>query len=58
MIFHEEREEREYNVPHASEIRVEAGQQVQAGDALTSGSSNPQEISAHSGNRSGAALPD
>jgi DNA-directed RNA polymerase subunit beta' len=44
VIFHEEREERDYNVPHASEIRVEAGQQVRSGDALTSGASNPQEI--------------
>ena len=44
VIFHQEREEREYNVPHSSEIQVEAGQQIRAGDALTSGSSNPQEI--------------
>ncbi len=44
IIRHEEREEREYDVPHASELRVTPGQQVRAGEALTVGSSNPQEI--------------
>ncbi len=43
-IRHEEREEREHDVPHAAEIRVSPGQQVKAGEALTVGSSNPQEI--------------
>lgn len=44
VIRHEEREEREYDLPHAAEIRVTPGQQVRAGEALTIGSSNPQEI--------------
>jgi DNA-directed RNA polymerase subunit beta' len=44
VIRHEEREEREYDVPHTLELRVQSGQQVKAGDPLTSGSSNPQEI--------------
>ncbi|HEX2916726.1 MAG TPA: DNA-directed RNA polymerase subunit beta' [Chloroflexia bacterium] len=44
VIRHEEREEREYEIPHASEIRVTPGQQVRAGEALTLGASNPQEI--------------
>ena len=43
-IRHEEREERDYEIPHASELRVTTGQQVKAGEALTVGSSNPQEI--------------
>ncbi len=44
VIRHEEREERDYDVPHAAELRVTPGQQVKAGEALTIGSSNPQEI--------------
>ncbi len=44
VIRHEEREEREYDLPHAAEILVTPGQHVQAGDALTAGSKNPQEI--------------
>jgi len=44
IIRHEEREERDYDVPHAAELRVSSGDKVRAGDPLTSGSSNPQEI--------------
>ena len=44
VIRHEEREEREHEIPHAAEVRVSGGQQVKAGEALTVGSSNPQEI--------------
>ena len=44
VIRHEEREERDYDVPAASEMRVQPGERVKAGDPLTSGSSNPQEI--------------
>ncbi len=44
VIRHEEREERDYEVPHTLELRLQPGQTVKAGDPLTSGSSNPQEI--------------
>jgi DNA-directed RNA polymerase subunit beta' len=44
VVQHEEREERDYDVPHASELRVSTADKVRAGDPLTSGSSNPQEI--------------
>ena len=37
-------EERTYEVPHTARIRVENGQKVSAGDFLTEGSANPQEI--------------
>ena len=44
VIHHEEREDRDYDVPHAVELKMQPGQTVKAGDPLTSGSSNPQEI--------------
>jgi DNA-directed RNA polymerase subunit beta' len=44
VIRHEEREEREYDIPAAAELRVTPGQRVKAGDPLTNGSQNPQEI--------------
>src|SRR3989337_2032948 len=37
-------EERVYEIPHTSRIRVENGKKVSAGDFLTEGSANPQEI--------------
>ncbi len=37
-------EERTYEVPHTARIRVDNGKQVQAGDFLTEGSANPQDI--------------
>ena len=40
----EEREEREYLVPPGVHIVVEGGQQVRAGDVLTAGPKNPQDI--------------
>ncbi len=43
-ILFEEREEREYLLPAAAHIRVREGQYVQAGEALTEGPLNPQDI--------------
>jgi DNA-directed RNA polymerase subunit beta' len=43
-VVWEEREEREYFVPLASRVRVENGDVVKAGDRLTDGSINPQDI--------------
>jgi DNA-directed RNA polymerase subunit beta' len=43
-IIYEEREEREYIVPPTARIRVETGQYVHAGQQLTDGAVNPQDI--------------
>ncbi|HET8570206.1 MAG TPA: DNA-directed RNA polymerase subunit beta', partial [Candidatus Limnocylindria bacterium] len=43
-IAHNEIEERVYEVAHTARLRVENGQQVSAGDFLTEGSANPQDI--------------
>jgi DNA-directed RNA polymerase subunit beta' len=43
-IVYEEKEEREYQVPAAARLRVENGDPVQAGQQLTEGSLNPQDI--------------
>ncbi|MGI5837041.1 MAG: DNA-directed RNA polymerase subunit beta', partial [Chloroflexota bacterium] len=43
-ISYEEIEEREYEVAPAARIKVENGQPVSAGDQLTEGSRNPQDI--------------
>jgi DNA-directed RNA polymerase subunit beta' len=43
-IVYEEKEEREYIVPSATHIRVQTGEQVKAGQQLTDGSINPQDI--------------
>ncbi|MBI2303353.1 MAG: DNA-directed RNA polymerase subunit beta' [Chloroflexi bacterium] len=43
-VYYEEREEREYVVPPAAHIVVEPDQKVKAGDRLTGGSINPQDI--------------
>ena len=43
-IPYEEREEREYPVPAASRITVEQGAEVKAGDQLTEGLINPQDM--------------
>jgi len=43
-ISYEEREEREYHVPAASHISVETGDWVQAGQQLTEGLINPQDL--------------
>ena len=43
-IAYEEREEREYVIPAAGHIRVRTGDLVRAGQQLTDGSINPQEM--------------
>ncbi len=43
-IKYEETEEREYSVPAATHIRVKSGDLVKAGQQLTDGSINPQDI--------------
>ncbi len=37
-------EEKEYTIPHAARMRVEAGQVIAAGDQITEGSQNPHDI--------------
>jgi DNA-directed RNA polymerase subunit beta' len=44
QVIYEEREEREYPIPAASRILVEDGQLISAGDQITEGSRNPQDI--------------
>ena len=43
-IFYEENEEREYPIPAAARLLVETGQTVRAGDKLTEGSKDPQDV--------------
>ncbi len=43
-ILYEEREKREYVVPASMPIRIQTGSQVKAGQQLTDGSINPQEM--------------
>ncbi|HLH74456.1 MAG TPA: DNA-directed RNA polymerase subunit beta', partial [Chloroflexota bacterium] len=44
VIAYQEHDEREYLVPPAAQIKVEDGQWVAAGDLLTEGAANPQDI--------------
>ena len=44
FISYEEREEREYAIPTAAGIRVQSGEEIHAGQQLTDGSVNPQDI--------------
>ncbi|GAI69966.1 unnamed protein product, partial [marine sediment metagenome] len=44
FIKYEEKEEREYVVPVATHIRVQTGDLIKAGQQLTDGSINPQDI--------------
>jgi len=44
LIKYEEKEEREYVVPTTSHVLVQTGDQVKAGQQLTDGSINPQDI--------------
>jgi DNA-directed RNA polymerase subunit beta' len=43
-ILYEEKEEREYIVPAATHIRVQNGEPIKAGQQLTDGAINPQEM--------------
>jgi len=43
-IVYEENEEREYNIPVAIPIRIQTGDEVKAGQQLTDGAINPQEM--------------
>jgi DNA-directed RNA polymerase subunit beta' len=43
-ITFEERDEREYSVPATARLRVQDGDQIHAGQALTDGPLNPQDI--------------
>jgi DNA-directed RNA polymerase subunit beta' len=43
-ITFEERDEREYSVPATARLRIQSGDQVHAGRALTDGPLNPQDI--------------
>ncbi len=44
IITYEEREEREYQIPAGARIRVKDGEKVKAGQQLTDGTINPQDI--------------
>jgi DNA-directed RNA polymerase subunit beta' len=44
QVVYEEREEREYHIPAASRLTVEAGKMINAGMQLTEGARNPQHI--------------
>ncbi len=44
IVLYEDKEEREYTVPPAARIKIENGQMVAAGDLLTEGAANPQDI--------------
>ena len=44
VVLYEESDERQYPVPATSRIRAEDGARVKAGDQLTDGASNPQDI--------------
>jgi DNA-directed RNA polymerase subunit beta' len=44
FISYEEKEEREHVVPAAAHIRIQTGERVKAGQQLTDGSVNPQDI--------------
>ena len=43
-VVYEEKEEREYNIPDSVPVRVQTGDLVNAGQQLTDGSVNPQEM--------------
>ena len=44
FISYEDREEREYAIPTTAGIRVQSGEEIHAGQQLTDGSVNPQDI--------------
>jgi DNA-directed RNA polymerase subunit beta' len=44
VIAYEDHDERDYQVPPTAQIRVDNGQSVRAGELLTEGAANPQDI--------------
>ena len=44
VVRYEDREEREYAIPPSARLKVENGQRVSAGDLITEGTKNPQDI--------------
>jgi DNA-directed RNA polymerase subunit beta' len=44
VVLHEERQEREYEIPITARLSVVSGMPVRAGDLITEGSKNPHEI--------------
>ncbi len=44
VVRYEDREEREYAIPASARLRVEQGQRVSAGDQITEGAKDPQDI--------------
>ncbi len=44
QVVYEDREEREYQIPAAARLLVENGQSISAGQQLTEGARNPQDI--------------
>ena len=44
VVRYEDREEREYVIPPSARLKVENGQRVSAGDQITEGTKNPQDI--------------
>ena len=44
IVLYEDREEREFAVPPNARLRVENGQMVRAGDQVTEGAKNPQDV--------------
>ena len=44
VVLYEDREEREFPVPPNARVKVENGQLVRAGDQITEGAKNPQDV--------------
>ena len=44
IVTYEDRDEREYQVPPAARLRVESGQRVKAGELITEGAADPQDV--------------
>ena len=44
VVLHEERQQREYEIPVTARLRVNDGDEVKPGDMITEGSKNPHEI--------------
>jgi DNA-directed RNA polymerase subunit beta' len=44
VVRYEDREEREYAIPPSARLKVENGQRVSAGDQITEGTKNPQDV--------------